>query len=158
MKKCTTCNIEKALHEYSRSSTGKYGRASQCKSCNKKYRAEWLATKEPHYRKSEALKRIYNIDYAEYLRLLDGQDHKCAICRKPSSEFKKGLSVDHCHSTGKIRGLLCGTCNRWLVGALQEPSLLRSAADYLETSDTGFVVNERYIKSVRPRRISNCEI
>lgn len=40
----------------------------------------------------------------------------CAICDKPRSDFMKRLSVDHNHKTGKIRGLLCFRCNKFLLG------------------------------------------
>jgi hypothetical protein len=41
---------------------------------------------------------------------------KCSICGKPRSNFKKNLSVDHSHKSGRIRGLLCFRCNKFQLG------------------------------------------
>lgn len=53
----------------------------------------------------------FGITLEEYDLLLVKQNHRCAICRKPQSELKQPLCVDHCHLTGAIRGLLCRSCN-----------------------------------------------
>jgi|ERR1041385_2123575 hypothetical protein len=44
------------------------------------------------------------------------QNGKCAICRKDQRMFKRRLNLDHNHKTGKIRGLLCYFCNKFVVG------------------------------------------
>jgi hypothetical protein len=54
----------------------------------------------------------------------------CAICGRPPKTRK--LHVDHDHKTGKVRGLLCYTCNRFILGRYATPAKLRAAADYLE--------------------------
>lgn len=48
--------------------------------------------------------------------LIEKHGNQCAICKKPRSAFKKNLSVDHSHKTGRIRGLLCYRCNKFMVG------------------------------------------
>jgi len=53
---------------------------------------------------------------AERQKLSDAQNQCCAICGKHESNFKKKLSVDHNHQTGKVRALLCYYCNKFLVG------------------------------------------
>lgn len=53
------------------------------------------------------------------------QNKCCAICKKPEKSFKRRLSVDHNHRTGKIRGLLCYRCNRFIVGKHDLTSALR---------------------------------
>lgn len=53
---------------------------------------------------------------AERQKLSDAQGACCAICGKHESHFKKRLAVDHSHSSGKVRGLLCYRCNKFLVG------------------------------------------
>jgi hypothetical protein len=73
------------------------------------------------------------LTYPDYLRMLEEQQGLCAMCDRPG-EGRGGLHVDHCHETGKVRGILCGSCNKGL-GFLQEsPELLRKAAWYLEGS------------------------
>jgi hypothetical protein len=59
-------------------------------------------------------KRDYNITIEEYNEMFDDQKGCCKICGRHQSEFKQRLCVDHDHKTGKIRGLLCHTCNRFL--------------------------------------------
>lgn len=53
---------------------------------------------------------------AERQKLFDKQDGRCDICQKKESHFAKRLAVDHNHKTGKVRGLLCYRCNKFLVG------------------------------------------
>ncbi len=50
--------------------------------------------------------------------LIEKHGNKCALCMKPREMFKMNLAVDHSHTSGKIRGLLCYHCNRFQVGRL----------------------------------------
>jgi len=64
------------------------------------------------------------------------QNGKCAICKKPETR-KTGnkireLSIDHCHKTGKVRGLLCDSCNNGLGRFKDSVKLLESALKYLK--------------------------
>jgi hypothetical protein len=78
------------------------------------------------------LKRKYGVSLADYNSMLDGQNNGCAICDKPASDEKHGvLHVDHCHKTGKVRGLLCNNCNQVLGRAHDNPETLCRAATYL---------------------------
>ncbi len=66
----------------------------------------------PHLTNDEA--------YNEYIKLLELQDNKCAICKKPETKIDpqlgtpSSLAVDHCHKTKKVRALLCFRCNTTL--------------------------------------------
>ena len=65
------------------------------------------------------LKRTYGMSHEDYMRLLEKQGHKCAICGgegfvMDTQRHKVKLVVDHDHNTGAIRGLLCHNCNRAL--------------------------------------------
>jgi hypothetical protein len=62
-------------------------------------------------KRSHALKSRFGITLAEYDALATTQGHKCALCEKPQAELNRPLSVDHCHVTNRIRGLLCRKCN-----------------------------------------------
>lgn len=92
-----------------------------------------LKNNPAHYRERD-LKRKYGITLADYLRLMDEQNHECAICADPSNGRR--LDVDHCHSTGKVRGLLCRRCNLILGHAEDEPEVLILAASYLESASS----------------------
>ena len=74
-------------------------------------------------------KQNYGITEDRFLTMLNEQQGVCAICKKP--EFKRLLSVDHCHSTGQIRGLLCSKCNLGIGNLEDSTGSLESAIDYL---------------------------
>lgn len=83
-------------------------------------------------RKSQ-LKRYYGITTEEYKVILETQNYRCAICGKHKDLIKNGydLAVDHCHKSGKVRGLLCSTCNLSLGGFKDSEELLLKAIIYL---------------------------
>lgn len=94
--------------------------------------------KDPNYFKDIDLKKTYGINLDQYNNLLSRQGESCAICKRPKNEFTKALAVDHCHKTGKIRGLLCANCNR-AVGNLKDSAVnAESAASYLRRSSENF--------------------
>lgn len=81
----------------------------------------------------------YGITPDDYQAMLDSQNGGCAICGITQTQvWKEGwnhpLEVDHDHDTGKVRGLLCSSCNVSLGRFKHDPALLRRAADYLEAS------------------------
>lgn len=82
------------------------------------------------------LKKHYGISKEDYVKMLDDCGHKCAICKRSEDVEIRGkrirLAVDHCHSSGEIRGLLCASCNRALGGFRDDVSILKSAISYLE--------------------------
>ncbi len=67
-----------------------------------------------------------------YSNLLMLQDNKCGICSRHSSEFTRSLAADHCHKTGKVRGLLCHLCNTSLGMLNDDIERLKSMITYLE--------------------------
>lgn len=85
-----------------------------------------------------ALKRGYGIDAAHYYRVLEAQQHRCAVCGCEASDparnkGKKRFNIDHDHTTGQVRGLLCSTCNVAIGHLRDSATLLRRAAAYLES-------------------------
>jgi hypothetical protein len=74
------------------------------------------------------LKKYYGITPEEHQRMVASQDGMCLICL----EKPRRLNVDHDHTTGKIRGMLCTTCNSGLGHFKDNPALLRLAIEYLE--------------------------
>jgi hypothetical protein len=93
-----------------------------------------IGSADRYYRKS------YNIGFDEIQSMLIKQDYLCAICReegfKMNDKVYNNLNVDHCHSTGQVRGLLCHNCNRALGLLKDNIERLKSAITYLEGATT----------------------
>ncbi|MFI5814846.1 endonuclease domain-containing protein [Streptomyces sp. NPDC051643] len=73
------------------------------------------------------LQNNYGLTLEQWDAMVLAQEGRCAICQEPSE-----LVVDHCHTSGAVRELLCSTCNSGLGHFKDEPARLRAAADYLE--------------------------
>ena len=82
--------------------------------------------------KKSAIKIRYGIVYEDYLSMHHEQEYKCKLCERHASEFKKGLVVDHDHKTGKVRALLCVTCNSQLH-VLENKELYDKCMNYLNS-------------------------
>lgn len=98
---------------------------------NPEYRA-----KKKAYHKKKWLSDEYGLTLEQYEGMLKEQGHCCAICKngRPDVSGKKTMfHVDHDHTTGKIRGLLCHSCNVSIGLMKDSPSLLRQAAEYLDS-------------------------
>jgi len=83
----------------------------------------------PMKAKQNDLRKMFGISFKQYESMLAEQGGVCAICGLPDQWF--GLAVDHCHQTGRIRGLLCSQCNRGLGLFKDNPQALDQAAAYL---------------------------
>ncbi len=98
--------------------------------------ARWRAN-NPEYERRRKLIERYGITPEQYTELLVAQGGCCAICRQQetarhnTSIRVQKLAVDHCHITGKVRGLLCQDCNRGISKFHDDPILLQKAIDYL---------------------------
>lgn len=106
-------------------------RKSRCETCQATA-DELRATRHQRLTSDEARAkwlRTYGITPDDYNQLVEGQAGRCAVCwRVPDGP----LHVDHDHTTGKVRELLCGPCNRMLGLAHEDPAVLRSAIAYLQ--------------------------
>ena len=83
-------------------------------------------------KRDQRLKRRYGISLRQYEELLSDQAGVCAICEGPLTGKNKEYQIDHDHSTGKIRGLLCSYCNLLLGQARDDLTILTRAFSYLE--------------------------
>jgi len=85
-----------------------------------------------------AIKRIYGLTLEQYDEMLKTQGGGCAICGNPETRINgktgkvKNLSVDHCHTTRNVRGILCGACNVGLGKFNDSPELMMRAIEYLQ--------------------------
>jgi hypothetical protein len=136
MKQCTKCGVVKPLTEFHKRPETKDGRRTDCKECNQKQKAERWASTPPEVRKAKnivsRLKYQYGMTPADYVKKVEEQNNKCFICEQEAGYNDKPLYVDHCHTTGNVRKLLCQHCNSGLGMFRDNPELLSKAADYLK--------------------------
>lgn len=95
-------------------------------------KAYWQSN--PRARKQQRIRK-YGLTLKEYDALLAAQGGKCAICRR--SDFPGPTHfpfIDHCHSTGRVRGILCANCNHGLGKFKDDPDILIEAYEYIVTS------------------------
>lgn len=148
-KACTVCLEMKPLKKFGPyPRNGRFQLRPQCNECRgkavKERRAanpEWAkeqdrkasaAPSRARIKRRSRLKHSYSISIEGYKAIFDGQNGKCAICGIDHSEVFRSLNVDHCHATGKIRGLLCGNCNNGLGRFKDSAKFLQSALAYLQ--------------------------
>lgn len=136
---CTKCGLsaesDSDLSLFPKDKSKPSGYRNQCKACRSIVASKWKhknAEKNGLTRANSHLKRRYGITLDDYDKMLKLQDGKCAICG--TSELAKGKSrfaVDHCHSTGKVRGLLCTNCNSGIGKLQDDKDLVMKAYEYL---------------------------
>jgi len=117
----------------------------------RKANKEKLKTKKKAWRKANSerdkrnndnsrLKRVYNITLKERNLMLKKQNNKCKICKITFCKIKKFRNdtacIDHCHTTNKVRGILCNMCNKGLGHFKDSTEILTNAIDYLEEAET----------------------
>lgn len=153
---CCICKEEKEFSEFGKDKHSKHGYTSACKNCrNYRYKKFYrdnpekkralnlrLREKRKEYYKSgrgiessrrSHLKRNFGITLEDYNQMSETQNHVCAICGSKEMDNKnKVLTVDHCHNTGKIRGLLCGQCNMGMGSLKDSIELLKKSIIYLK--------------------------
>lgn len=158
-KICCKCELEKNLSEFHKDKYEKDGHTYACKICrNNKYNNYYVKNPEKQKLKNDLqkdnrkafysspkgiissrrahLKRNYNMSLEEYEKRLLEQGDKCAICENYHRFDKYGvLAVDHCHKTGKIRGLLCFKCNTILGSVNDNIDTLKKAIKYLKKNE-----------------------
>jgi hypothetical protein len=160
MKKCIKCGVQKPLSDFHKKKDNKDGLQNACKHCRvfenkhqytknkqkrliwqkdyyqnnsktiKQYGKNWRKSNKNHSANYDLIRK-YGITFEQKLEMVKIQNNKCAICE---NYFKNTRSahVDHCHTTGKIRSILCSKCNTGL-GLFRESQLyLKSAQKYLQ--------------------------
>lgn len=102
----------------------------------KAYRARFSDEEWKRLCARNAMRHHHGITPKQYDEILQAQGGVCAICRQPETQMRLGevdrLAIDHCHTTKRIRGLLCAQCNNGIGRFNDDPVCLRAAADYLE--------------------------
>ncbi len=85
----------------------------------------------PKRRLNNRLKSVFGITLEERDAMLSEQGGVCAICKASKPPTKLGWVVDHCHDTGRVRGILCSPCNTLLGAARDNTETLANAIQYL---------------------------
>jgi hypothetical protein len=114
-KHCRSCGVIKPHSEWHRNATASDGLATCCKACKA------VKGRQGH------LKRHYGLTEAERDAMVVSQMGLCVICLKAPAAH-----VDHCHKTGKVRGVLCFNCNSAIGKLGDDPDIGRRAVAYLE--------------------------
>ncbi|MDX3687690.1 endonuclease VII domain-containing protein [Streptomyces sp. NPDC017201] len=114
-KECRTCGEVKPHSEWHRNSTATDGLATRCKACKA------IQGRAGH------LKRHYGMTEAQREAMVSSQSGVCTICLAAPA-----VHVDHCHKTGRVRGVLCFNCNSAIGKLGDDPDSLRRAIAYLE--------------------------
>ncbi len=138
-KQCSQCGETKRIGDFYLSSNRK-GPRPKCKVCHcAECRERWHNSESLRERNYDGwLRRTYDISLEDYNAMADSQGWLCAICGDDpkvvyanKSRNAQRLVLDHCHTTGRIRGLLCGPCNRALAPLERSPVWVRRAVAYL---------------------------
>ena len=93
------------------------------------YREKCRAPRRGEHARNDRLKLVYGMTPEDYDAILARQNGACAICE---SKSHRRLCIDHCHSTGTVRGLLCRDCNLGLGNYQDDPKRLLKAIVYLK--------------------------
>lgn len=148
---CGRCKAEKDSTEYYSSNYSKSGLLTTCKSCEIEKKKAWIARnpekhaiamkhgKEKYNKKypervaaqsrNTKLKKKYAIEGRDYSEMMSKQNGVCAICFK--KEHGRHMAIDHDHSSGCVRGILCSKCNTGIGGFRDSVDVLERALQYL---------------------------
>jgi Recombination endonuclease VII len=163
---CIGCQQRKTIRHFaianpSRSSTKRRARCRKCEYALVKKRRQ----RNPHLtreRRRDVLRKYkYGLTPSQFEWLLDQQAHRCAICQEPLKGDKRGrIAIDHNHTNGAIRGILCYGCNWGLGHFVENPTRLRSAIRYLKRSAPKLPTNGIHprVEERRPKQIARPDI
>lgn len=152
MKRCPVCGRNKSYKEWPRNAARPDGLSSRCKDCRSAEDRRSIFTrtcgiclvimgqvrKDQRYcgmrcaTVARRLKKVYGLTPRAYRRLVGAAHGRCAVCKSTDRQ----LHIDHDHRTGRVRGLLCISCNV-LVGHLEKPeqAVVAKAIDYIVAHD-----------------------
>lgn len=137
-KKCSRCKKELPIKNYAKDTSRYDGLNTKCKECSSILRKQYRASKDGfRVTKQGNLMKNFGIALEQYEQMLKEQNGVCAICgREETMQYNNGrikqLAVDHDHKTGRVRGLLCNSCNRGLGLFMDSQLYLENAKKYLK--------------------------
>lgn len=130
IKHCSRCGIEKSFELFSKDRQHSTGRKSACKECASSDFKNWRSSniEEARFRdKVSQYKSKYGLSQDEAITLASNRIGCCTICKEV-----KPLIVDHCHTSGEVRGFICSACNSVLGYAKDNINTLQMAITYLK--------------------------
>lgn len=146
MKRCPKCDTIKPLDTFGANRTAYDGKQPYCKPCSvaavtksrhkdpTSHRASSKAWREKNADRhaDNNAKWKYGVEHGTYAKMFEDQGGKCAICetQEPGAGCTR-FPIDHCHDTGKVRGLLCNSCNNGIGRFKHDPNLTDAASRYL---------------------------
>ena len=120
IKYCSVCHKPKTLDNFYKAPNNKTGYEGKCKSCRN------ISSRGKH------LKLRYGVSEKDYEKMLEEQGGVCKVCGKFELRSKsKYMVVDHCHTTGDVRGILCHKCNTALGLFNDDVDIMKKAIEYL---------------------------
>lgn len=154
-KNCQKCKEVKDTSEFHKNRAKHDGLCGYCKACREKERrstpafrakrrALWSRNRDEDnvtHRNWKRLQRIgdlrrkYGMTLEDYDELYRRQDGACAICKEPFEAHAIHTHVDHCHSTGRVRGILCRGCNQGIGAFKEKDTIMESAIRYINDNN-----------------------
>ena len=112
-------------------------KSSWCQDCSNEYERGRWATLSKSARIGKWLKHKYGLTFEDFMEMYEEQEGSCAVCDisiywEDSPNTHQKACVDHCHDTGKVRGLLCNHCNRALGLLKENKETLNRMLEYIE--------------------------
>lgn len=125
---CSKCGERKCVTRFGKNKSRSNGLQAYCKPCRR-----------AHDKARLGVTKRYGLTREQLMDMLEKQNHRCRICGVHADDAPTvgahrswiGLVVDHCHTTGRVRGLLCQHCNLGLGKFRDDPTIVRAALDYL---------------------------
>jgi hypothetical protein len=145
LKRCGKCKQHLPVNQFSKTTQTKDKLYCYCKACTSetarlahsrlkadpvRYAAYLAKERDRH------LKRKFGISSNDYDLMLASQGEGCAICGATECSSGAALAVDHCHRTGKVRGILCRDCNTSLGKFNDDRNILLKAVEYLDRAES----------------------
>jgi hypothetical protein len=128
LKTCKTCGESKPLGEFYKAAGYAGGVKPHCKPCQLELGRGYRASETSEQRRERWVKHKYGVSKEEYATMVASSAGLCDICEQPVVS----PSVDHDHATGRVRGLLCDSCNRGIGCFKDNPEVLAAASAYLK--------------------------
>lgn len=130
MKTCSKCKKEKPVGEFYYESKVRSGLSACCKKCKGLSGAAWTR-RNPESKQISHRRSRYGLEPGDYASLLERFGGKCGVCGGSNR-----IEIDHCHKTGKVRGILCRNCNHALGKFQDSEAMLSRAIEYLRENKT----------------------